>query len=96
MLQLHQQQQAARASAHITSSLVLPPDSEIVAPVSIRSSSGIQPGRCSLIETKIALTEDYGVLVSRTRVDASKWSASILLVNPSSEVVVFAIFLVRG
>ena len=35
-LQLHQQRQAALASAHITSSLVLPPDSEIVAPVSIR------------------------------------------------------------
>ena len=50
--------------------LVLPPDSEIVALVSIRSSSGIQPGRCSLIEPKIALTEDYGVLVGRTLVDA--------------------------
>ena len=44
-LQLHQQRQAARASTHITSSLVLPPGSEIVAPVPIRSSSGIQPGR---------------------------------------------------
>ena len=30
-LQLHQQRQAARASTHITSSLVLPQDSEIVA-----------------------------------------------------------------
>ena len=40
-LQLHQQRQAARVSAHITSSLVLPPDSEIVAPVSIRSLSVI-------------------------------------------------------
>ena len=49
-LQLHQQRQAARASTHITNSLVLPPDSEIVAPVSICSPSGIQPGRCSLVE----------------------------------------------
>ena len=93
MLQLHQQRQAARASTHITSSLVLPPDSEIVAPVSIRSSSGIQPGRCSLIEPKIAFTEDYGSLVGCTLADASQWSASVLLVNPSSEV---TIFLMRG
>ena len=71
-LQLHQQRQAARASAHITSSLVFPPNSEIVTPVLIRSSSGIQPGRCSLIEPKIALTEDYGVLIGRTLIDASK------------------------
>ena len=81
-LQLHQQRQAARVSAHITSSLVLPPDNEIVAPVSIRPSSIIQPGRCSLIEPQIALTEDNGVLVGRTLVDASQWSASVLLVNP--------------
>ena len=79
-LQLHQQRQPAWASAHITSSLILPPDSEIVAPVSIRSSSGVQPGRCSLIEPKVALTEDYGVLVGHTLVDASQWSASVLLV----------------
>ena len=72
-LQLHQQWQAARASAHLTSSLVLPPDSEIVAPVLIRSPSGIQLGRCSLIEPQIALTERYGVLVGRTLVDASEW-----------------------
>ena len=65
-LQLHQQRQPARASAPITSSLVLPLDSEIVAPASIRSLSRVQPGRCSLIEPKIALTKDYGVLVGRT------------------------------
>ena len=35
-LQLHQQCQAVRASAHIKGSLVVLPDSEIVAPVSIR------------------------------------------------------------
>ena len=71
MLQLHQQRQAARASTHITSSLVLPPYSEIVAPVSIRASSGIQPGRCPLIEPKITLMEDYSVLVGCTLVDTS-------------------------
>ena len=75
-LQLHQQRQVARVSAHLTNSLVLLPDSEIVAPVSIHFPSGIQPGRCSLIEPKIAITESYGVLVGRILVDASEWSAS--------------------
>ena len=91
-LQLHQQRQAARASAHLTNSLVLLPDSEIVGPVSIHSPSGIQPGRCSLIEPKIAITESYGVLVGRILVDASEWSASVLLVNPGSDVVVLPSF----
>ena len=36
-LQLHQQRQAVRASALTYDSLVVPPDSEIMAPVSIRS-----------------------------------------------------------
>ena len=31
-LQLHQQRQASRAAAHLTTSVVLPPDSEVVAP----------------------------------------------------------------
>ena len=91
-LQLHQQRQAAQASAHLMSSLVLPPDSEIVAGVSICSSSGVRPGRCSLIEPQLPMTEDYGVLVGRTLVDASEWSASVLLVNPGSDVVVLPSF----
>ena len=36
--------------------------------------------------------EDYGVLVGRTLVDASSWSARILMVNSSSEVVVLPSF----
>ena len=36
--------------------------------------------------------EDYSVLVGRTLVDASKWYASVLLANPSSEVVVLPSF----
>ena len=81
-------------SAHLINLLVLPPDSEVVAPVSIRSPSGFQPGRCSLIEPCMPLTENDGdgVLVGRTLVDASEWSASVLLVNPSSEVVVLPSF----
>ena len=76
-LQVHQQWQAARASAHLTSLLVLPPDSEIVAPMSIHSPSGVHPGWCSLFELQIAVIESYGVLVGRTLVDASEWSASV-------------------
>ena len=79
-------------SAHLTSLLVLPLDSEIVAPVSIRSPSGVQLGWCSLIEPQIALTESYGVLVGRTLVDVSEWSASVLLVNPGKDVVVLLSF----
>ena len=93
-LQLHQQWQAARVSAHLASSLVLPPDSEIVALLWI--PSGIQPGRCSLIEPQIAPTESYGVLVGRTLADVSEWSAGVLLVNPGSDVVVFPFFLCVG
>ena len=46
-------------------SLVIPPDSEIVAPVSIRSPAGIPPGRCFLIEPDLTITENYGVLVGQ-------------------------------
>ena len=91
-LQLHQQRQAARASAHLKGSLVLPQDSDIVAPVSIRSPSGIRLGRCTLIEPKMDITENYGVLVGRTLVDASEWSASVLLDNSNSDVVVLPSF----
>ena len=91
-LQLHEQRQADRASAHLTNSLVLPLDSEVVAPVSIFSPSGVQPGRCSLIEPYIALTERYGVLLGRTLVEASEWSVSVLLVNLGLDVVVLPSF----
>ena len=79
---------ANQRCSYITSSLVLPPDNEIV----IRSPSGIQPGRCSLIEPKITITENYAVLMGRILVDTSQWSASVLLVNPSSDVVVLPSF----
>ena len=95
-LQLHQQRQASRTLAHLTTSVVLPPDSEAVAPVTVCSPSGIRLGPCSLVEPCIALTEDYGVLVGRTLLDASSLSASVLMVNPSSEVVVLPYFLCVG
>ena len=88
----HQQRQAPRADAHLTSSVVVPPDSEVVAPVSIRTPLGIRPGPFSLVEPCRVSMEDYGVLVGRTLVDASSWSARVLVVSPSSEVVVLPSF----
>ena len=37
----------------------MPPDSEMVAPVSILSPSEIPPGRCSLIEPDLDIMESY-------------------------------------
>ena len=76
MLHLHQQWQAARASVHLKSSLVLP------LPVPICSPSGVQPGRHCLIEPQIALTESYGVLVGHTLV-CRRFSAGIGRVSGS-------------
>ena len=95
-LQFHQQRQADRASAHIKRSLVMPPDNEFVAPMSIQSPAGIPPGRCSLIEPDLDITENYGVLVGRTLVDASDWSASVLLINPGYDMVILPSFLCVG
>ena len=75
----------APTKAFLKTSVVLPPDSEIVAPVSVRSPSGVRPGSCSLVEPSRGLTEDYGVVVKHTLVDASSWSASVLMVNPNAE-----------
>ena len=86
-LQLHQQRQAVRVSAHTQGSLVVPPDSEIVAPVSIRSPAGIPPGHCPMIEPTSEIMESYGVLDGRTLVDTSNWSANVLVINPGSDVV---------
>ena len=56
-----------------------------VVPISVRSASGIRPGSCSLVEPSRGLAEDYGVVVGRTLVDASSWSAGVLMVNPNTE-----------
>ena len=50
---------------------MVPPDSEIVAPVSIRSPENIPPGCCSMIEPNSTITESYGVVVGRSLVDTS-------------------------
>ena len=77
-------------------SVVLPSDSEIVTPVSVRSALGFQPGLCSLVEPSGGLTEDYGVVVGRTLVDASSWSASVLMVNPDAGEIVLSSLIFRG
>ena len=91
-LQLHQQRQAVWVSTHKGGSLVVPPDGEIVAPVLIRSPVGYPPGRCSMIELNLTITESYRVLVGRTWVDTSNWSAKVLVIDLGSDVVVLPPF----
>ena len=95
-LQLHQQRLAPNVQVFLRTSVVLPPDSEIIAPISVRSPSGIRPGSCSLVEPSGRLTEDYGVVVARTLVDASSWLAGVLMVNPNVEEIVLPIFTFVG
>ena len=77
-------------------SVVLPPDSEIVAPFSVRSQSGVRLGSCSLVEPSRRLTEQYGVVVGHTPVDASSWSSSVLMINPNAEEIVLPSFTCVG
>ena len=69
----------------LTTSVVIPPDSEIVAKFSV---SGARPHGCVLVEPARQLIEEYGILVGHTLVDASSGSGSVLIVNPNEEVVV--------
>ena len=68
-LQLHQQRLTPRAAAYLTTSVVLPPDrggGACVRPVCIG-----HPARTVLHGgTRMDLTEDYGVIVGHTLVDA--------------------------
>ena len=41
---------APNVKAFLRTSVMLPPDSEIIAPISFWSPSGIRPGSCSLVE----------------------------------------------
>ena len=67
-LQLHQQRLTAELDGLLTTSVVIPPDSEIVAKFSV---SDIRPHGCALVEPARCLTEEYGVVVGHTLVDAS-------------------------
>ena len=84
-LQLHQQRLTPDLDGLLTTSVVIPSDSEIVANFSV---SGIRPHGCALVEPARCLTEEYGVMVGHTLVDASSGSSSVLIVNPNAEVVV--------
>ena len=84
-LQLHHQRLIPEVDGFVTTSVVLPPDSEIVAPFSV---SGVRPNCCALVEPSRTLTEEYGVIVGHTLVDASSRTASVLMVNPNAEGVV--------
>ena len=84
-LQLHQQKPTPDVSGLLSTAVVLPPDSEVVANFSI---SGGQLGTCTLIDPNRDLTEEFGVVVGHTLVDASMPSESDLIINPNAEEVV--------
>ena len=84
-LQLHQQRSTPIVSGSLITAVVLPPDSEVVAEFSI---TGGQLGTCALIDPSRDLTEEFGVLVGHTLVDATTPSANVLMINPNAEEVV--------
>ena len=84
-LQLHQQKPTPYVRGLLLTAVVLPPGSEVVAPFSL---NGGQLGSCALIVPDRDLTEEFGVVVGHTLVDASTSSANVLIINPNAEEVV--------
>ena len=76
-LQLHQQKLTPDVRGLLLTAVVLPPDSD-----------GGQLGNCALIVPTRELTEEFGVVVGHTLVDASTTSANVLMINPNAEEVV--------
>ena len=76
-----------RRQGLLLTAVVLPPDSEVVAPFSL---NGGHLGSCALIVPDRDLTIEYGVVVGYTctLVDASTPSANVLIINPNQEEVV--------
>ena len=72
-------------SCSLITAVVLPPDSEVVAEFSI---TGDQLDSCALIDPNWELTEEFGVMVGHTLVDATSPSANVLMINLSEEEVV--------
>ena len=87
-LQLHQQRSTPLAICSLITAVVLPPVSEVVAEFSI---TGDQLGSCALIDPNWELTEEFGVMVGHTLVDATSPSANVLMINMSEEEVVLPI-----
>ena len=81
-LQLHQQKPTPDVRGLLLTAVVLPPDSEVVAPFSLNG------GSCALIVPDRDLTEEFGIVVGHTLVDASAPSANVLIINPNAEEVV--------
>ena len=92
-LQLHQQRLIPEVDGFLMTSVVLPPDSDIVAPFSV---SGVRPNCCASVEPSKTLTEEYGVIVGHMLVDASSRTASVLMVNPNAEELVLPSFTCVG
>ena len=86
-LQLHQQKPTPDVTGLLLTAVVLPPDSEVVASFSINSG---QLGSCALIDPNRNLTEEFGVVVGHTLVDALTPSANVLIINPNVEEVVLS------
>ena len=62
-LQLHQQKPTPAINGLLLTAVVLPPDSEVVAPFAL---NGGQLGTCALIVPSRDLTEEFGVVVGHT------------------------------
>ena len=92
-LQLHQQRLAPELDGLLTTAVVIPPDSEIVAQFSV---TVVRPNGCALVEPSRILMEEYGIVVGHMLVDASSCSGSVLIVNPNAEVVVLPSFTCIG
>ena len=84
-LQLHQHKPTPAVNGLLLTAVVLPPYSEVVAPFAL---NGGQLGTCALIVPSRELTEEFGVVVGHTLVDASRSSANVLMINPNVEEVV--------
>ena len=84
-LQLHQQRSTPLVSCSLITAVVLPPDSEVVAEFSI---TGVRRDSCALIDPNWELTEEFGVLIGHTLVDATLQSANVLMINLGEEEVV--------
>ena len=88
-LQLHQQRLIPEVQGFLMTSV----KSEIVASFSV---SGVRLGSCALVKPSGNLTEEYGVVVGHTLVDASSRSASVLIINPNVEEIVLPSFTCVG
>ena len=84
-LQLHQQKPTPDVSGLLLTAVVLPPDSEVVAPFEL---TGVQLGTCALIVPSRDLTGEFGVVVGHTLVNTSTSLANVLMINPNAEEVV--------